>query len=310
MRRLFFLLLIALSVAACGGDDSSENSNPNQETSSESTAATVVNTPQIVVEEALAASVNGEPIPQERLNREVAIYEAGGVQQAADREALVGTVLESLIADKLVEQAAVELGVTVTEAEIDEQIALLEQEAANQNYSVDEFFAAQGISREEYRERLRIILLTQKVNEAVTAAVPVTTTEIHARHILVADEPTALAILEQLNAGADFAQLALQYSLDPSTREAGGDLGWIAPGDLIQREVEDAIFSLPTNARAPQPVKSVLGYHIVESIERGENRPLDPARLAEQRQIAWDEWLAQRRASAEIVRFVGPNAGE
>ncbi|NJL31752.1 MAG: hypothetical protein HC898_09035 [Phycisphaerales bacterium] len=136
-------------------------------------------TPQIVVEEAQAATVNGEPITQDKLNREVAIYEAGSVQQAADREALIGTVLESLISDKLVEQAAVEMGITVAETEIDEQIALLEQEAANQNYSVDEFFAAQGISREEYRERLRIILLTQKVNDAVTASVPTTTTEIH-----------------------------------------------------------------------------------------------------------------------------------
>ncbi|NJL31753.1 MAG: hypothetical protein HC898_09040 [Phycisphaerales bacterium] len=58
-------------------------------------------------------------------------------------------------------------------------------------------------------------------------------------------KPTALAILEQLTAGADFAQLALQYSLDPSTREAGGDLGWVALGDLIQKEVETLFLPCP-----------------------------------------------------------------
>lgn len=300
--------MIALLLAACGGDESSDNDNENSENVEVNTQVSA--TQQVVIEEALAATVNGEFITQVKLEREVAIYEAGSVQPAADRQALIGTVLETLIVDKLVEQAAAEMGINISEAEIDEQIALLEQEAATQNYSVDEFFAAQGITREEYRERLRMILLTQKVNETVTASVPTTTTEVHARHILVADEATASAILEQLNAGADFAQLALQYSLDPTSREAGGDLGWIAPGDLVQKEVEDALFSLPTNARSPEPVRSPLGYHIVEAIERGESRPLDPARLAEQRNLAWEAWVVQQRTEAEIVRFVGPNAQE
>lgn len=300
--------MIALLLAACGGGESSDNDNENSENVEVNTQVSV--TQQVVIEEALAATVNGEFITQVKLEREVAIYEAGSVQPAADRQALIGTVLETLIVDKLVEQAAAEMGINISEAEIDEQIALLEQEAAAQNYSVDEFFAAQGITREEYRERLRMILLTQKVNEAVTASVPTTTTEVHARHILVADEATARAILEQLNAGADFAQLALQYSLDPTSREAGGDLGWVAPGDLVQKEVEDALFSLPTNARSPEPVRSPLGYHIVEAIERGESRPLDPARLAEQRNLAWEAWVVQQRNEAEIVRFVGPNAQE
>lgn len=300
--------MIALLLAACGGGESSDNDNENSENVEVNTQVSV--TQQVVIEEALAATVNGEFITQVKLEREVAIYEAGSVQPAADRQALIGTVLETLIVDKLVEQAAAEMGINISEAEIDEQIALLEQEAATQNYSVDEFFAAQGITREEYRERLRMILLTQKVNEAVTASVPTTTTEVHARHILVADEATARAILEQLNAGADFAQLALQYSLDPTSREAGGDLGWVAPGDLVQKEVEDALFSLPTNARSPEPVRSPLGYHIVEAIERGESRPLDPARLAEQRNLAWEAWVVQQRNEAEIVRFVGPNAQE
>lgn len=311
MRRLILLILIGV-LAACGGDSNSSESNESDQNTSNNSVGAQNNTPseQVVVQEALAATVNGTPITLADLEREVSIYEAGSVQPAADRQALLGTVLETLIVNKLVEQAAAEMGIIVSDAEIDQEIALLEADAAEQGYSLDDFFAAQGITREQYPERVRMILLTLKVNEVVIANVPTTTTAVHARHILVADEATALSILEQLNAGADFAQLARQYSLDPSTKDAGGDLDWVAPGDLIQKEVEAAIFSLPANARAPQPVRSVLGYHIIESIERNESYPLDETQMAEQRNIAWEEWIAQRRAEAEIVRFVGPNAQE
>lgn len=309
LRQLIILLLVGLLLAACGGDDDPKSSETSNQNSSNSTVEAAPSE-QVVVQEALAATVNGDPITLARLEREIEIYEAGSLQPAADREALVGTVLETLIVDKLVEQAAAEMGLTVTDAEINEEIGLLEADAAAQGYSLADFFAVQGISQEEYPERMRTILLTQKVNETVTAEVPTTTTAVHARHILVADEATALSILEQLNAGADFAQLAQQYSLDPLTKDAGGDLDWAVPGVLVQKEVEAAIFSLPANARAPQPVRSALGYHIIESIERSDSYPLDETQLAEQRSIAWETWIAQRRAEAEIVRFVGPNAQE
>jgi parvulin-like peptidyl-prolyl isomerase len=138
--------------------------------------------------------------------------------------------------------------------------------------------------------------------------VPTTTAQVRARHILVSDEATARSIISQLEGGADFAQLALEHSLDRSTREAGGDLGWISPGLLLQPEVEAAIFALPVNSRAPEPVQSALGYHIIESIERGEDVPLTPTGLAQRRQQARLDWLDQQRAAATIVRYAGPNA--
>jgi parvulin-like peptidyl-prolyl isomerase len=312
LRRLLPFLVIVLFLTACGGGSGeSDNPTPNAEPSdSGATSAPIVVTSQANGEttEEVAATVNGEPITVAELEEQVALYEMGAPLQAADRNALIGQELEDRIDQKLIEQAAVGMGITITEEQIQAEIEALEAEATAQGLSLEDFFAGQGISPEQYPERIREALLTEAVNASVIAVVPETGPQVHARHILVKDPNTAREVLDRLSAGEDFVALAAQYSQDPSTKDAGGDLGWISPGDLLQAEVEAAIFTLPANSRAPEPVQSVLGYHIIEAIERGEGRPLDPVRLAEQRQQAWLSWLDEQRTAAEIVRFVGPNA--
>ena len=301
--RTFALLLTALLVAACGGGGDEAN------TSQQPTTTDI--TPQIATTDprsTLAADVNGAPITLEELDKQIAFFEAGGTAQAADREALRGTILERLIEQELVEQAAAQMGIVISDEQIAGEIAGLEAEAVNQGISLDEYFSLQGITPEDYPERIREALLTAAVNQQITENVPTTTAQVRARHILVADEQTARDLITQLENGADFAQLALEHSLDRSTREAGGDLGWISPGLLLQQEVEAVVFSLPANSRAPEPIQSALGYHIIEAIERGEDVPLGPTGLAQRRQDAWLEWLDQQRAAATIVRYVGPNA--
>jgi len=305
LKRLLLLnLLVILLAGACGG-----GATPANDTQAQTTPATpelLVATPDPRAE--LAAAVNGEAISLQAMERQLAIFEAGVTAEAADRQALMGAILERLIEQKLIEQAATEFGILITDEQVAAEIGELEAAAAAQGYNLDDFFVQQGINPEDYPLLIREALLTEAVNERVTTFVPDTAAQVHARHILTPDEAAARSVLQQLEGGASFAELALQYSLDPSTREAGGDLGWVSPGDLLQAEVEAAIFALPANAREPEPVKSVLGYHIVEVLERAEERPLDPAQLAERRQQAWQSWLDQRRAEATIVRYVGPNA--
>ncbi len=158
---------------------------------------------------------------------------------------------------------------------------------------------------DEYREAQRSTLLWQKVADQVTASVSATSAQVHARHILVADEAMAYDLINQLDQGADFAALAAQYSLDGSTARSGGDLSWVSPGDLLQPEVEAAVFALQPGQRTPQPVRSSLGYHIIEVLERVEDRPIDEAHLAEKRGQAFLGWLQNQRASASIEIFIG-----
>jgi len=76
-------------------------------------------------------------------------------------------------------------------------------------------------------------LLRAKVLDAITADVPHTQEKVWARHILVADEPTAITVVGLLNHGVDFAKVAADFSTDTGTKDKGGDLGWFARGAMV-----------------------------------------------------------------------------
>ncbi|MFM2598862.1 peptidylprolyl isomerase [Vibrio fortis] len=84
-------------------------------------------------------------------------------------------------------------------------------------------------------------------------------------HILVQgdDEAKAQAILDELNAGADFAALAEEKSDDFGSADVGGDLGWIER-DVMDPAFEDAAFALENVGETTGLVKSEFGYHIIK----------------------------------------------
>lgn len=252
-------------------------------------------------EEPWAARVNGQPIALAAFERERQRWMAGQVLAPATQAALEASVLDAMIDQVLIEQAAAALQLTVSEAEVDAELALQADLAQANGQQLEDVLAAQLYTLAEYRQVVRGMLLVQKVSDVV-AAVPPYAEQVHSRHILVVDEATARALIEQLRNGADFAQLAATYSLDQSTAPSGGDLGWVAPGVLLQPEVEAAIFALAPGELAPEPVRSSLGYHVVQTLERVQDRPLAPAELAERRQQVFEQWLAAQRQAAVIER--------
>ena len=82
--------------------------------------------------------------------------------------------------------------------------------------------------------------------------------EVHAKHILVKTEKEAKDILVQLKAGADFATLADQKSLDKNT--AGGDLGYFTKGMMVP-EFGDAVFDMKVGTFSA-PIHTAFGWHI------------------------------------------------
>lgn len=98
--------------------------------------------------------------------------------------------------------------------------------------------------------------------------------QVTARHILVADLKTAQRVEADLKSGKDFATEARQYSIDPGSKDKGGDLGPIRHGQMVPA-FDAAVFSLPVNVISA-PVKSPFGYHIiqVESRDPGQKATL------------------------------------
>ncbi|MDP3315634.1 MAG: peptidylprolyl isomerase, partial [Devosia sp.] len=84
--------------------------------------------------------------------------------------------------------------------------------------------------------------------------------EVHARHILLADEAAARAVIAELKGGADFAAIAKARSADKASGD--GDLGFFKKTDMVP-EFAAAAFSLPAGQITDAPVKSQFGFHII-----------------------------------------------
>ena len=86
-----------------------------------------------------------------------------------------------------------------------------------------------------------------------------------ARHILVQTEEQCEKLKSDIEAGADFADIAKEYSDCPSGA-SGGDLGEFTPGQMV-KEFDEVVFSGEVN-KVLGPVKTQFGYHLLEITSR------------------------------------------
>lgn len=86
-----------------------------------------------------------------------------------------------------------------------------------------------------------------------------------ARHILVKTQAECETLKKEIEAGADFAEVAKKHSLYPS-RARGGDLGEFGPGQMVP-EFDRAVFQGPVG-QVQGPVKTQFGYHLLEVTKR------------------------------------------
>jgi peptidyl-prolyl cis-trans isomerase C len=95
--------------------------------------------------------------------------------------------------------------------------------------------------------------------------------EYHARHILVATEPFAQSVVQRLEKGDKFEDVAKKESMD-SSKDNGGDLGWFTP-DRMVKQFADAVVSLKPGDYTHKPVQTQYGWHVIQLID---TRPLSP----------------------------------
>jgi peptidyl-prolyl cis-trans isomerase SurA len=217
------------------------------------------------------------------------------------RKAALEGALEGLIAEKLLEREMDELGIAVTDQEVELGI---EDVRRQNNFTPEQFaqaLAQEGYSVAGYKQFMkkhlrRMKLLNLKVRSRVKvsdkdlkaeydrwARLEQADPEVHARHILVRvarDAPAkeveealarARAIAEEARKpGADFAQLAREKSEGPS-REDGGDLGFFKRGMMLP-DFDKVAFHLPEGA-VSDPVRTHFGFHVIK-VEARRNQPV------------------------------------
>lgn len=264
--------------------------------------------------ESMAAIVNGEPILLEEYERQVGRYEASMVAAGQDPTTPEGQsalaqgrqwVLDLMVEQKLIEQAAVREGATVTDEDIDTTIEGLRADIGAEAFEA--WLEQESITLDEMRVQLRQDMLATQMANRIAEAVPTQAEHVHARHIVVSTPEEAQLVLSQLQAGGDFASLARTYSQDISTRDLGGDLGFFPIGVLTSREVETAAFALQPG-QLSDIIQSELGYHIVQVVERVPDREIEPENLRLLRDQAVRTWLDELRASADIQVFIAPES--
>ncbi|WP_323015953.1 peptidylprolyl isomerase [Devosia sp.] len=96
--------------------------------------------------------------------------------------------------------------------------------------------------------------------------------ERRASHILVEKEEDAKAIKAELEAGADFAALAKEKSIDPGSGAQGGDLGFFSRGMMVPA-FEEAAFALTEPGQVSDLVQSNYGWHIIKLTETRMSAP-------------------------------------
>ncbi len=276
----------------------------------EPTAASVVTPTRPAGPAGVVATVNGEPITEALFDTQIAQVRAFLEQQGLDVESEEGKqslyqashqVLEQMIDQELVRQAAHEMGIAVSDEKVDAELQKgIEQSGGREK--LDEWLATNNMTYEAYREAVRMDLLANAVRDNVVGDIPAQVPQVHARHILLNTREEAEAVLAQLNEGADFAELAKEKSLDIGSRDSGGDLGFF-PASLMVPAFAEAAFALQAD-EISEIVETPFGFHIIQVLE------VDPARdLPEDiRQRLWEQkfrsWLQQRREEATIERYL------
>lgn len=239
----------------------------------------VANTPaafgQDTAEPAVLATVDGEPITEADL-----VFFAEDLGQTLstippDQQRAV--VLNLLIERKLMVGAA-------RAASLDQSAAFMRRKA---------YLEDRALGRAYLQQVVAASITDDDLDAAYQAQIADFEPEeqIHARHILLASEEDALAVIAEIEGGAAFEDVAREKSTGP-TGPNGGDLGFFSRGQMVP-DFEAAAFALGVG-EVSAPVQTDFGWHVIKIEERGETAPPSFEELQQQlqQQAFQDAFLA------------------
>jgi len=218
-------------------------------------------------------------------------------QRSEERARVMKQALDTLIGEKLMEEQIQELGLSVTDSELEAAVSdVKRQNNITDDSQFDRLLSGEGFTVAAYKDFLRKQMSRMKlVQLKVSPKVKVSEedlkaaytqynkmesgdAEVHARHILVqvdtkatpaqveAARQKALALAEEARKpGVDFAKLAQDKSEGPSAAD-GGDLGFFRRGVMVPA-FERVAFALK-DGEVSEPVRTQFGWHVLKVEER------------------------------------------
>ena len=266
ISRLAILLcaLVAITLAGCGGGDDDVPAD----------AVAVVDGEEIARQD-YDAVISQAKTSYKNQKRE---FPAAGSQEF---QTLRNQVVQFLIQREQFEQEAADLGVEVTDKQVDARLEQIrKQYFAGDKKKYEKQLKEQGLTDRQVRNDLRAQIISEKLFNQVTRDVKVTDAQIEeyyaknkaqysqpesreVRHILVKTKAKADDLYDQLKNGADFAALAKKHSEDTGSKANGGKLT-ISKGQTVA-PFDATAFLLAKNAIS-RPVKTEFGYHIIQPL--------------------------------------------
>lgn len=295
-----------------------------------------------------AAVVNGTVIPVSELKDEVSARLNAASQSTAstaqDMVSLTQQSLEGLIQFQIVLDGARKAGITISDQEVQAQVDQVKAQAQAQGTTYEALLAQNSLTDALFRQQVRVQLALNSVAAKLVPYQPDSVLlrimnqhksdylELHVRHVLVKDQKTANTVRDQLVRTGDWNAVAKRYSIDPGSKDRGGDLGYETKSSdndpnaqQFVAEFEKAAYALANqgdckgktsgSCTSPisQPVKSQYGWHVIQVI--GVRLPqltdqlrqkLDP-HVTSRRQSAIENWF--KGLLKEAVVTVNPRFG-
>lgn len=279
--------------SSAGGSAPAQGSEPAANLPPESTMAFRVNNKIITVQDyqellkdALGPAI--DEFVQQGMSREE-------ITSMAEAQNFRQIIFDRLIQEELMLYLARQEGVGVDPSMVDAEVERRKQMAQLQGEGelTDEELA--DIRIDVTRQQLILKMIAQNT----------TADMFKSRHILVEDDETAQEVLNALEAGESFADLAQEYSQDPGSAEQGGELGWVARGEFVS-EFETVALSDTVALNTPVVAQSQFGYHIIEVQDREFDRPFGTIQQLQQSRNAGQHidqtfvpWYESYRRQAE-----------
>ena len=280
----------------------------------------------------VVARVNGVDLTVDDLDKRL-VASLVGVEPAPEEEALEELrlqLLTEMIGNEILLQMAAADTLTATDAEIDVEYNNFKNQYSLERF--EEVLSQQQMSTDDLRDQLRMSLTIDKLlNKEITSKISVADADIaeffetnrtsfdlpesfHFAHILVTavaeqgitnlegDDATteeealdkATRLLRDIQGGQDFGTVARQYSEDPSTAPAGGDLNFqpIESIAALDPVLAEAILEMREGETYPQILPTRFGFHLLklfEIDEGGQKELSEPQVEAQIRQILFDQ---------------------